>query len=323
MLKCINNTKILECQNNVKTKYNPPEERKEQEAPQRQIYPLINGRSYFLSDFESIILSEPLSKMLDEQVKQYFLKTQQQKILEYIQKMNPHFSAAKAKEEKAENADELKSNPTMPYYYSNKVEEVQTTNLLYLIEKLFTLDNLNEDFNLRKMLDRDGYASLRDLSAHPQIGLCRVTKEVLDNVFREHRENAVTETVETFDDILIRNRNWNKFKRTLNDNVEDLQICTQKKTLILINKKIKKFIATKFSGVLFFGDRFKLNQKTLSYENLCKLNLKLQQIYYGASVRLEQFKAVKNHISLNMKLNAKLNMSFYYAKALLAKYHMN
>ena len=41
----------------------------------------------------------------------------------------------------------------------------------------------------------------------------KISLEHLNKVFKEHRQNEVTETVETFDEILIRNKDWKNIKR--------------------------------------------------------------------------------------------------------------
>ena len=99
-------------------------------------------------------------------------------------------------------------NLTHPHFYTNHNEEIQVKNILYLIEGLFLEENLIDDFNLIKILDRDGYASLTDLEKHPQLINFKIKMKDLKIVFLEHRINEITETVETFDDILIRNKDW-------------------------------------------------------------------------------------------------------------------
>ena len=104
-------------------------------------------------------------------------------------------------------------NLTHPHFYTNHNEEIQVKNILYLIEGLFLEENLIDDFNLIKILDRDGYASLTDLEKHPQLINFKIKMKDLKIVFLEHRINEITETVETFDDILIRNKDWKNIKK--------------------------------------------------------------------------------------------------------------
>ena len=117
---------------------------------------------------------------------------------------------------------EKEKNPEHPYFYTNHNEEIQIKNVLYIIEGIFYEENLKKDYNLLNMLNRDGYASLKQLEKHPQLAICKITEVHLKTVFSEHRLNEITETVETFNDILIRNKNWNLIKKEIND-IEDIK----------------------------------------------------------------------------------------------------
>lgn len=103
------------------------------------------------------------------------------------------------------------SEPGKPCFYHNHSELIETTTTLSLLEFLFSFDNLNVDFILRKLLDEDGYVSVDILALkHPQVKKFLLTKEKIEKILANHRQNEITETVETFDSILIRNRCWNE-----------------------------------------------------------------------------------------------------------------
>ena len=169
----------------------------------------INQNQILLNDIENQI-----KELENKDLLEMFISNQFKKLISYIKIKNKSLNSDKTKDEKA--------NPELPYFYTNHLEEIQIKNVLYLVEGLFFEDNLKNDFNLLKMFNRDGYASLSQLENHPQIIKCNnINKEHLKTVFQEHRGNEVTETVETFDDILIRNKNWNKIKKEIGniDNV--------------------------------------------------------------------------------------------------------
>lgn len=104
---------------------------------------------------------------------------------------------------------EDEKEPQRPFFYHNHTEQVETRSTLALIEYLFSLENLNQDYNLRKLLNEEGYVSVDVLlTKHPQMKKFEITKEKLEDILAEHRINEVTETVETFDGFLIRNKEW-------------------------------------------------------------------------------------------------------------------
>ena len=104
---------------------------------------------------------------------------------------------------------EDEKEPQRPFFYHNHTEQVETRSTLALIEYLFSLENLNQDYNLRKLLNEEGYVSVDVLlTKHPQMKKFEITKEKLEDILTEHRINEVTETVETFDGFLIRNKEW-------------------------------------------------------------------------------------------------------------------
>ena len=115
------------------------------------------------------------------------------------------------------------TNLKHPYYYTNHNEEIKVKSVLFLIEGLFLEEYLVKDYILIQYLDRDGYASLTQLKEHPQIVEFQIDLELLRKVFMEHRQNEVTETVETFDDILIRNKDWRNIKKKYNLDSQKIQ----------------------------------------------------------------------------------------------------
>jgi hypothetical protein len=136
-----------------------------------------------------------------------FLFNQKKYLINFIKKQN----SVKCRV-KNDNSKE----PELPFFYPNHNEENFTKFILYLIEGLFNKDNLKQDFFLLTFLNRDGYASLKQLEMHPQLKAIGVNESKMKNVFLEHRMNEITETVETFDDILIRNKEWIKIKKIIN-----------------------------------------------------------------------------------------------------------
>ena len=134
-------------------------------------------------------------------------------LLSQTDKLIPYFT-------KKTNIPNLESNNIKnstilkhPYFYQNHNEEIEVNFILYLIEGLFLEENLIKDYILVSLLDRDGYVSLIQLEKHPQISKFKISLERLNEVFKEHRQNEVTETVETFDEILIRNKDWKNIKK--------------------------------------------------------------------------------------------------------------
>lgn len=123
---------------------------------------------------------------------------------------NEKINESNEKNEKKEN-----NLPDHQFFYVNHKEEVQTNNVLYLIEGLFSEKNLGQDYILLKFLNRDGYASIKQLPNHPQLTFLKIKSEHLYSVYSTHRENEITETVETFDDILIRNKEWVRIKKNI------------------------------------------------------------------------------------------------------------
>ena len=170
-------------------------------------------------------------------------------------------------------------NPEHPYFYINHNEEAQIKNILYLIEGLFNDDNLKNDYNLLIMLNRDGYASLKQLENHPQLNLCKITEKYLKTVFSVHRINEITETVETFDDILIRNKKWVKIKKEIND-IEKIKQNSLDSMKNLKDFQMKKLLEKKRNYLNIQGDiiyqyqiniyniQQKINELKFNYNNI-------------------------------------------------------
>ena len=172
----------------------------------------FNKNKNFINEIEKKIVAIENKSLLD-----MFLSSQTTEIINYINSKNKNLI-----NNNINNNDE-KEKPEHPYFYTNHNEETQIKNVLYLIEGIFNEDNLKKDFNLLIILNRDGYASLKMLEKHPQVNHCKVTENHLKRVFSEHRNNEITETVETFDDILIRNKKWVKIKKEINGDVEKIK----------------------------------------------------------------------------------------------------
>ena len=173
-----------------------------------------------------------------------FVEQQFQEIINYIKKKNGNtINENNIKQIKPKEEDNIET-PQHPYFYISHDEEIQIKNVLYLIEGLFLEDNLKKDYNLLRMLNRDGYASIRQLEKHPQVNLCKVSEIHLKTVFSEHRVNEITETVETFDDILIRNKNWIKIKKEIS-NIETIEENTLNNIKIEKDLEMKKLLEKK------------------------------------------------------------------------------
>lgn len=185
------------------------------------------------------IILEQISILEKKDVNEIYLANQLSIIFAYIK--------SKTKELDTNKKNDEKEGPEHPYFYINHLEEIQIKNVLFLIEGIFLEENLKKDFNLLKILNRDGYASLKQLEKHPLIIKCNnITEEHLKTVFSEHRENEVTETVETFDDILIRNRKWRNIRKEIGDINDIEKLCMDDMEKIrkdqldnLLEKKIK------------------------------------------------------------------------------------
>ena len=165
-------------------------------------------------------VEKEIQKLNSKTPYEFFLMKQKDELINYIYIKNPNLINDNNNNKIIDT--NIKETPEHQFFYSNHEEEIQINNVLYLIEGLFNENNLKKDFNLLNMLDRDGFASLSQLEKHPQIMLCGISKIHLNTVFSEHRENEITETVETFDDILIRNKNWRKIKKKIS-NIDEIK----------------------------------------------------------------------------------------------------
>ena len=136
--------------------------------------------------------------------------------------------------------EENTKEPQRPFFYLNHNEEVETHKVLNIIEYLFSIENLNEDYNIRRILNEEGYVSVDDLvDKHPQMKKFELTKEKINDILSEHRMNEITETVETFDGIIIRNKNWNEKQNEIDPIDKVISHTTAMITAISMNMKIK------------------------------------------------------------------------------------
>ena len=196
-------------------------------------------------------------------------------LLSQTDKLIPYFT-------KKTNIPNLESNNIKnstilkhPYFYQNHNDEIEVNFILYLIEGLFLEENLIKDYILVSLLDRDGYVSLIQLEKHPQISKFKISLERLNEVFKEHRQNEVTETVETFDEILIRNKDWKNIK---------------KKGKLLPSDKIKQNLLNEM-GIIKHNKMKKLMGKK---SELTQIQDKL---YFRYHVLTQNVKQIQSHFS--------------------------
>ena len=211
-----------------------------------------------------------------------FLNEQSNILIKYINQKNKILINNNHINLENKNENKEKDSPDHPYFYTNHSEETQIKNILYLIEGLFREENIKQDFTLLIMLNRDGYASLTQLEKHPQLSNCKISESHLKTVFSEHRENEITETVETFDNILIRNKNWVKIKKEI-DNIDNIEKIKEK-TLDNMNNfkenEMKKLLDKKRNFLNIQGDilyqyqvnncniQQKINELRFNYNNM-------------------------------------------------------
>lgn len=175
--------------------------------------------------------------LIPPQIEQNILAYQNNELYIYYQynRIN-HIIAQNESKHKKENTNE----PERPFFYLNHTEEVETNRALVIIEYLFSFENLNEDYNLRKLLNEEGYVSVDDLvDKHPQMKKFELAKEKLNAILSEHRMNEITETVETFDGIIIRNKEWNEKQNELSPIDKVISHTTAIINAISLNMKIK------------------------------------------------------------------------------------
>lgn len=208
-------------------------------------------------------IEKEIKKLENKTLKEMFLEYQTLDLVNFLKKKNKILNDDNNNHLNINS--EKEKNPEHPYFYTNHNEETQIKNVLYLIEGLFYDENLKKDYNLLSMLNRDGYASLKQLEKHPQLSIIKMTEIHLKTVFSEHRENEITETVETFDDILIRNKNWVKIKKEIDDieNIKKFNINSMKN---IKNYQMKKLLDKKQNLLNIKGDI--INQYQLNYYNI-------------------------------------------------------
>ena len=160
---------------------------------------------------------------LNLQYHQLFITYQYQQFILYLKNKQTLLSTSS---KSISNEDD----PERPFFYHNHNEEVQTTRILALIEFLFHKNNINSDYMLRRLLDEDGYVSVDDLvEKHPLMKKFKISKKTLTDILTLHRQGQITETVETFDTILIRNREWSELGDQLIQNVSAVYSATMMK----------------------------------------------------------------------------------------------
>ena len=247
-------------------------------------YDKLNKNNISLNEIEKQIIALENKSILD-----IFLSSQTTEIFNYINSKNKTLIPNNI------NNNNEKEKPEHPYFYTNHNEETQIKNILYLIEAIFNEDNLKKDFNLLIILNRDGYASLKMLEKHPQVNNCKVAENHLKIVFSEHRDNEITETVETFDDILIRNKKWIKIKKEINNDIEQikekcLNSFKDKKENELKNLKEKKRNLLNIRGDILY--QYQVNYKNIQQKineitnlnNINNYNFNFNNIYNNNNV---------------------------------------
>jgi hypothetical protein len=199
------------------------------------------------------------------------LSNQRNNLINYMKK--------KANISEIENNDiKFCTNLKHPYYYPDHKEEIKVKSVLFLIEGLFLEEYMTKDYILIQYLDRDGYASLTQLIEHPQIVKFQIDLDILRKVFLEHRQNEVTETVETFDDILIRNKDWRNIKKKYNLNHQKIEANLLSDMSKIRLTKIQNLMGKKSEMVqirdkLLF-QRHVNNQRLKEYQNNLNINNK-------------------------------------------------
>ena len=197
------------------------------------------------------------------------LSNQRNNLINYIKK--------KANISEIENNDiNICTNLKHPYYYTDHNEEIKVKSVLFFIEGLFLEEYMTKDYILIQYLDRDGYASLTRLKDHPQLVEFKIDLEFLRKVFMEHRQNEVTETVETFDDILIRNKDWRNIKKKYNLDYQKIQANLLSDMSKIRLTKIQNLMGKKSEMVqirdkLLF-QRHVNNQRLKEYQNNLNIN---------------------------------------------------
>ena len=172
------------------------------------------------------------------------------------------------------NDIKLSTNLKHPYFYTDHNEEIRVNYILYLIEGLFLEEHLKKDYSLIHMLNRDGYASLTQLEKHPQLINSKINIDLLKPVFLEHRQNEVTETVETFDDILIRNKDWKSIKKKGKLDAKKIEQDLLKEMGNIKHDKMKELMGKK-----------------------CELAQMQDRLYFGYHVMTQRAKQLQSHFN--------------------------
>ena len=156
---------------------------------------------------------------------------------------------------------------------------------------------MTKDYILIQYLDRDGYASLTQLIEHPQIVEFQIDLEFLRKVFLEHRQNEVTETVETFDDILIRNKDWRNIKKKYKLNHKEIE-----QNLL---KEMGKIRLTKIQNLMMKKSEWvQIQDKLLFQRHVNNQRLKDYQNSFNSN----------NNIIINNNMNNNIYNNYYITK---------
>ena len=276
---------------------------------------ILTYNYYLYTDKLKNIKSE--LKDVENEIKLLSNKTLQDLFLS--QQSDELFNYINLKNNNSDNNDKIKlikdnkiDAPKHLYFYTNHEEETQINNILYLIEGLFLDNNLKKDYFLLNMLNRDGYAPLKKLVNHPQINNCKISESHLKTVFSEHRENEITETVETFDDILIRNKKWIKLKKEIGSVLEVkesiINIMENKKNSemeTLLDKK--QNLINKKNKILF---KFQSNNMDIQ-QQINSLQFNYNNIYNNNFNNIYNNNLYNNNIYNNNIYNNNIYNNFY------------
>ena len=195
-------------------------QQQQQAAAMSNLFYHVNSCNTFIQQFPSQTYIRPSAQQLFLKYQQLFITYQYQQFILYLQNKQAHLSTSSKSISEEED-------PERPFFYHNHSEEIQTTRILALIEFLFHKDNINSDYILLRLLDEDGYVSVDDLvEKHPLVKNFKISKKTLTDILTLHRQGQITETVETFDKILIRNREWSEFGEHLIQNVDEVYSTT-------------------------------------------------------------------------------------------------
>ena len=205
------------------------QQQQQQAAATSKLFYRVNSVNTFIPQTASQTATNPyLSStqqlyFLNLQYHQLFITYQYQQFILYLKNKQTLLSTSS---KSISNEDD----PERPFFYHNHNEEVQTTRILAMIEFLFHKNNINSDYILRRLLDEDGYVSVDDLvEKHPLMKKFKISKKTLTDILTLHRQGQITETVETFDTILIRNRDWSELGDQLIQNVNAVYSATMMK----------------------------------------------------------------------------------------------